>query len=70
MSTTLLPCPFCGARGDRLSIEDVNWFPIIYSVMCSNCSCAGPQIHHGKNTDSNYTKREAIEAWNTRSPKR
>jgi hypothetical protein len=42
----------------------------IWYVECDNCSCAGPQIRPGVDTDGNYTKREAIEAWNTRSPKR
>jgi hypothetical protein len=46
----LLPCPFCGGRGD--AAKDAYW-----SVRCDDCECESGWFE---------SKEEAIEAWNKR----
>lgn len=51
----LLPCPFCGENGMLRSFggDGTKW------VSCSACYCDGA---------IGYTKRNAIQNWNTRAP--
>ena len=57
------PCPFCGGKA---SICDRCISPTgkVFFIMCEKSEC------HGNITDLNvnYTKQEAIKAWNTRQP--
>jgi Lar family restriction alleviation protein len=63
---TLKPCPFCSTRGRHLTVEDCGGEPPWF-IRCENCGATGPDLRPGVDTDGNYTRREAIEAWNTRS---
>jgi len=59
----LLPCPFCG--GDDLVIDDKAGI----TGKCYFITCYGGGIHGCVMQDYSYaTKREAIKAWNTRTP--
>lgn len=60
MSNELKPCPFCGGEA-KILIHTFHALPLPSNVQvgCTKCGCR---------TDPWYgTKREAIDAWNTRT---
>ena len=64
----LLPCPFCGAEGKRISCMG-NWRPGGYEpdgvrITCSAVECAGV----GRAAYGEDMEASAIAAWNTRFP--
>ena len=70
MNDTLKPCPFCG--GISLRIDDSD--EVFRYVVCFDCSAQGPSTGT-EDDDSEFgsdyaaaAERDAIEAWNSRSP--
>ncbi|MBN8654821.1 MAG: Lar family restriction alleviation protein [Anaerolineae bacterium] len=60
----LLPCPFCGSENletdvDYLALEYGG--PKVYSVMCVDCGCCGPETNE---------ENGAKQGWNSRLTKR
>lgn len=54
---TLKPCPFCGSIS--VDIMETIRNPTLYSVECRGCDCS---------TNVYYSREEAVNAWNTRTP--
>ncbi len=59
MNEELKPCPFCGGKAEIITWNTVGW-AIVYGVMCLKCEVGI------EGTFKNYTRAEAIEAWNKR----
>lgn len=63
----LLSCPFCGSDGE---VKKIHWpknqgeSPTEYTVQCCNESC-----HIQISSEFTLTKKDAINAWNTRKIK-
>lgn len=53
----LKPCPFCGAKGPHLQLDDVEYHGYIYHVHCVHCGGSGGAVD---------TRDKAIEIWNRR----
>lgn len=51
----LKPCPFC--KGEDIIIRFVKG---AFYVQCADCTASIPSV------SKNYTKEQAVEAWNTR----
>jgi Lar family restriction alleviation protein len=71
-AAALLPCPFCGeeyAEMSHYTTASSPKEPAGYYVECGYCSAAGPPFEvQGEMPDRHeYTKTEAIAAWNTRA---
>ena len=70
MERELKPCPFCGARGDKLFLESYEFeerqiFKWSAKVLCTMC-LASAISHRFENTKEKAEQR-ALNAWNMRS---
>ena len=60
----LLPCPLCGGEA-RLGLTNRVEFKDTISAFCTKCSCS---VSRTGPTQSEATKREVKDAWNSRTP--
>ena len=72
-AAALLPCPFCGeeyAEMSHYTTASSPKEPAGYYVECGYCSAAGPpfEVQGEMPYRHEYTKAEAIAAWNRRAP--
>lgn len=70
MERELKPCPFCGAKGNKLfleshELEERQTFKWSAQVLCTMCLASA--ISHGFENTKEKAEHEAIKAWNMRS---
>lgn len=72
---TKKPCPFCGARGRKLEVDDLyNFMPssiqALHQVQCTNCGALGAtSVIIADEIFETLNKTLAIKAWNQRVAK-
>lgn len=62
------PCPFCGGPARLVSHESSEVTNYWYEVHCDKCGAMGPSADCEWDGNSEHAKRDAIEAWNRRTP--
>ena len=62
------PCPFCGGPARLVSHESPEATNYGYEVHCDKCGAMGPSADCEWDGNSEHAKRDAIEAWNRRTP--
>jgi len=63
-----LPCPFCGGRKPTCRSRQYA-IGTVYRIECAICFARAPEMVPGMDSDGNWTRADAVRAWNTRSGK-